>query len=175
MKAHSFLRIFFTLTALLASTIGCIETPNFSNTPFIKFNSITKFTVQDSFSGSKRDSVVITIDFEDGDGDLGEPPEGRDTVRYAGWGNYELKTFRWKGGQNFEEVNLAANSRLFLPKLRTSGGKGPIEGTLDYSNFFPYTNRTRMTVVKFQVRVRDQALNQSNVIETDTISVPLNP
>lgn len=173
MKTHSFLRIFFTLSALLASTVACVETPNFPNTPTISFNGITKFTVQDSFS--KRDSVVITIDFQDGDGDLGETAEGRDTVRYAGWGNYELKTFRWKGGKNFEEVVLAANSRLFLPKLRTAGGKGPIEGTLDYSNFFPYSNRTRMAVVKFRIRVRDHALNESNVIETDTISVPLNP
>ncbi|MEZ4901101.1 MAG: hypothetical protein R2822_04755 [Spirosomataceae bacterium] len=51
--------------------------------------------------------------------------------------------------------------------------KGPIEGKLDYAVYFPYSRNAVLSTVKFQIRVRDRALNISNMVETDTLSVPL--
>ncbi|GAB3174114.1 hypothetical protein [Telluribacter humicola] len=170
--------LYIVLFAALALA-SCVETPNFDNTPRIEFNSIDKYTVPDPFSGpnAQKDSVVITIDFEDGDGDLGVTPEERsDTTllntKYSGWGNYELTVLRLEDDQ-FVEVPSAVSSKLFFPVLKRDGKPGPIKGKLDFSQIFFYSRFARPTTLKFQVKVRDRALRVSNVIETDTISVPL--
>ncbi|WP_428667158.1 hypothetical protein [Runella sp.] len=132
-----------------------------------------KFEVIEPFSKSKQDSVVITIDFKDGDGDLGESTDNRGNANYNIWGNYELRTFKKVSGNKFEEVILAANAKLFFPVLKPDRKKGPIEGKLDYAVYFPYSKNAKLTTVKFQIRVRDRALNVSNAVESDTLSVPL--
>ncbi|MFN4144314.1 MAG: hypothetical protein ACK4GN_00705 [Runella sp.] len=165
----------FCSTGLLMAltTTGCFAPPDFSLVPEIAFNSLTKFEVIEPFSRTRQDSVVITIEFKDGDGDLGETAEGRKDPRYDTWGNYELRTFRRVQGNRFEEVILPANAKIFFPPLKPDNRRGPIEGRLDYSVFFPYSRNARLNTVKFQIRVRDRAFNASNIIETDTLSVPL--
>lgn len=165
---------------LLLGVTSCIDTPNFDNTPGIQFNSIDKYTVPDPFSGAnaKKDSVVITIDFEDGDGDLGITPEERsDTTllntRYKEWGNYELVTLKGDGKGNFTQLPSSVTNKLFFPVLRRDGKPGPIKGKLDFSQIFYYSRFAKPAVLKFKVRVRDRSLRVSNVVETDTISVPL--
>ena len=155
-----------------ATTVGCFEPPSYSNTPEIVFNNITKFTVKDSFS--KRDSVIISLDYKDGDGDLGEGVNGRNSPRYSDWGNYELRLFRLETAtKQFVEFPQPENKTIFFPILKTDLKRGPIEGKLDYSPSYPYNNRSKMTVIKYQVRIRDRNLNVSNMVESDTISVPL--
>lgn len=168
-----FVRFIATLLLFAISTTGCFTPPNYSPVPEITFNSIDKFEVIEPFSKAKQDSVVITLNFKDGDGDLGESTDNRNNSKYDTWGNYELKTFRRVSGNQYEEVVLAANAKLFFPVLKPDGKKGPIEGLLDYAVYFPYSRNSKLTTVKFQIKVRDRALNVSNVIETDTLSVPL--
>lgn len=167
------IRFFLTLLIFSAATTSCWTPPDYSPVPEIVFNSMDKFEVVEPFSQSKQDSVVITIDFKDGDGDLGESTDNRNNPNYGTWGNYELRTFRKVSGNQFEEVILAANSKIFFPVLKPDRKRGPIEGKLDYAVYFPYARNARMTTVKFQIRIRDRALNVSNAVESDTISVPL--
>ena len=171
---------FFVGIFLLLGVVSCIDTPNFDDTPSIQFNSIDKFTVPDPFSGpnARKDSVVITIDFEDGDGDLGISPEERsDTTLlntiYKEWGNYDLTIFRQNATGGFERLPSSVTNKLFFPILRRDGKPGPIKGKLDFSQIFFYSRFAKPAVLKFQVKVRDRSLRVSNVIETDTISVPL--
>ncbi len=168
-----FVRFLLTITLLASATTGCFTPPDYSPVPEIAFNSMDKFEVIEPFSKAKQDSVIITIEFKDGDGDLGESPANRDDPRYGEWGNYELKTLRRTTGNQYVEFPLPGNNKLFFPILKPDGKKGPIEGRLDYSHYFPHSNNSRPTTVKFQIRVRDRALNVSNVIESDTISVHL--
>jgi hypothetical protein len=160
--------------------MSCIDTPNFDDTPSIQFNSIDKFTVPDPFSGpnAKKDSVVITVDFEDGDGDLGITPEERsDTTLlnsiYREWGNYDLIILKKNASGTFSQLPSSVTNKLFFPVLKRDGKPGPIKGKLDFSQIFFYSRFAKPAVLKFRVRVRDRALRVSNVIETDTISVPL--
>ncbi len=159
---------------------ACIDTPKFEDTPGILFNSIDKYTVPDPFSGptAMKDSVVITVDFEDGDGDLGISPDERsDTTllnsRYKEWGNYDLTILKSDGKGGFTQLPSAVTNKLFFPILKRDGKAGPIKGKLDFSQIFYYSRFAKPAVLKFRVRVRDRGLRVSNVIETDTISVPL--
>ncbi|GAB3251235.1 hypothetical protein GCM10027347_09540 [Larkinella harenae] len=155
--------------------ICCIEPPDFSNTPNIGSPSVTSYPAFDDFSQVEKDSVVITVSFQDGDGDLGLSPDERqniDSVAYGTWGNYELKAYRLVNGK-FEYYDLPIYNRLFFPRLKADNKKSPLEGKLDFSQSFLRTRNTRMTPVKFTIRIRDRQLNVSNIVETDTISVPL--
>ena len=148
--------------------------PTFSNTPIIGFRSIAKYTIGTNVARTQRDSVVISITFKDGNGDLGE--DVRDTTRLSRtfanqpWGNYQIRTFKFVSGK-FEEVSIAGNSKLFFQQ--TSTKRGPLEGVLDFTQKFPYQSNIKSVPVKFQVRLRDRELNESNIIETDTVSVPI--
>lgn len=161
-------------TSLAIGAAGCFTPPDYSPVPEIEFNSITKFETTNAFLQVKQDSVVITLKFKDGDGDLGESQQGREDTKYKDWGNYELKTFKLnKQTKQFEEIILPANAKIFFPMLKPDGKRGPIEGLLDYSSLFPYSRNAQMATLKFRIRLRDRALNNSNVVESDTISIPL--
>ncbi len=170
---------FFAGLFLILGLASCIDTPDFDDTPRIIFNSIDKFTVADPFSGptAKKDSVVITIDFEDGDGDLGVSPAERDTnalnTIYKDWGNYELTILKKDNKGSFQPLPSSVTSKLFFPTLKRDGKPGPIKGKLDLSQTYFYSRFSKLSVVKFKVRIRDKSLRASNVIETDTISVPI--
>jgi len=65
------------IPALLLLMLACTSEPDFSYVPSISFNSIQLLTTekQGLLGISKKDSVIITVDFQDGDGDLGFTPE----------------------------------------------------------------------------------------------------
>ncbi|UFH53825.1 hypothetical protein [Spirosoma sp. KNUC1025] len=157
---------------------SCFNEPNYSNTPEIEFKGISRYTIAagKGVGQSKRDSIVITIGFKDGDGDLGNslPPSKADSTLYAsngGWGNYQIKTFRYINKQ-YVELPLSVNTTLIFPDLAKDKPKGAIEGTLDFNQVYQYGTTYRLYPTKFQIRIRDRALQQSNVIETDTVTLP---
>ncbi len=163
------------LLALMVCFASCSkDEPTFSSTPSIEFNSITKYIVGSNAAQTRRDSVVIAITFKDGDGDLGE--DTRDTTRLKQiftnqpWGNYQIRTFQLVNGK-FEEVPIPANANLFFQQ--TSTKRGPIQGALDFRQTFSYQLNAKLIPVKFQIRLRDRQLNESNIVETDTIRVPI--
>lgn len=169
---------------ILAGSLGavaaaCYVEPNYSDTPEISVvGTPVKYTLEagTGVGAARRDSVILTIRFQDGTGDLGE--DNRDTTRIRTvfgketWGNYELKTFYLQNGQ-FVEQNAGVNAKLFFPRLTREGQKGAIEGDLYFSQTFPYVQPFRFVTAKFQIRVRDRGLRVSNIVETDTISVPI--
>ena len=70
MKAHS--SLLFVFSVLLWS---CFDAPDFSPVPKIKFEDIYFGKSRDEF---RPDSLVISLSFEDGDGDLGMPANYRE-------------------------------------------------------------------------------------------------
>lgn len=157
---------------------SCFNEPNYSDTPAIEFRGISPYTLEagKGVGKQKRDSVVITIGFKDGDGNIGDniPLPKVDEDRYAsngGWGNYKITTFRLENNK-YVELKQSENNALFVPDLTKGKPKGAIEGNLDFFQIFQYGNRFQRYPTKFQIQIRDRNLNVSNVIETDTISLP---
>lgn len=162
--------------ALLLSS--CFTEPNYSDVPVIDFKGIFRYPLAagTGVGQSRRDSVVITIGFKDGQGDLGTSPDTykADSARYkanGGWGNYEIKAFRLINRQ-YVEYPLSVLNFLTFPNLARNKPRGAIEGTLDFNQIFPYGVRVYNYPTKFQIRIRDRALQVSNTIETDTLTLP---
>lgn len=165
--------LFFASAIALAS---CVDIPDFSDTPQIFYNGIDQSTETDSSGRKIRENVVITVDFEDGDGDLGASSEERSdpafTAPYGNWGNYELVTARKGANGQWTESILAGDSLKWMPILKPDSKAGPIKGKLDLNTSFLYGNSTVPITLKFKVRIRDRALRVSNQIETDSVVVP---
>ena len=149
---------------------SCIKEPDFSTTPYITFQSIRKIVATDAFSQGKKDSVIVTIFFQDGDGDLGMTQKDfqDDKSPLKGLNNYEVKAFRSKNGK-FSEITLSPPLGGFFPPLRTDGKTGPIEGNLDYSFDFLQSFTAKRDTLKFEIRIRDRKLNYSNAVQTEMI------
>ena len=166
------------LVALSIVAAACFTEPDYSDTPEIQLVGppVKQFKPAGTGVGAApRDSVITTIRFQDGTGDIGE--DTRDTTRIRRvygretWGNYEIRTFQFVNGQ-FSELPLGDNQKLYFPGPPRQ--QGAVEGFVDFSQVFIYQQPFRLVPVKFQIRIRDRALNVSNIIETDTITVPLN-
>ena len=100
---------------------SCFNEPNYSNTPAIDYKGMFKYTIEagKGVGKGKRDSVVITVGFKDGDGNIGNsiPVAKADSALYAsngGWGSYRIRTFRLVN-KKYEEVKLPVNQTLYIP------------------------------------------------------------
>lgn len=166
--------LLFFITAIgLAS---CVDTPNFDDTPKIYYNSIDQDTQLDTNGNKTQENVTISIDFEDGDGDLGASTEDlADSTgfiaKYGTWGNYELVTSRLTNGKWVDQI-LDVDKYKWFPLLKLDGKSGPLKGRLDLHTSFYYFGSSTPVWVKFKIRIRDRSLRVSNQVETDSISVP---
>lgn len=164
--------------ALLIVVAACINEPDYSDTPNIRqIGPPVKVTLAagSGVGQTRRDSVITTIRFQDGNGDIGESVSDTARIRRVfgreTWGNYEIRTFQYVDGK-FSERPAGDNAKLFFPGPPRQQN-GAVEGDIDFSQVFFYQTPYRMVPVKFQIRIRDRAMHVSNTIETDTISVPL--
>ncbi|MGN7888560.1 hypothetical protein [Dyadobacter sp. 22481] len=171
---------------LAAASTGCVDIPDFSDTPTIYYNGISQETRMDSVLGVPQETevVTITIDFEDGDGDLGASnanvQDSTFTRKYRnvpGWnleGNYELVTMTQNKDSTWSESILPGDRFKFFPLLKTDGKSGPIKGKLDLNARFRRLGTAVPTKMKFKIRIIDRAFHISNqTVETDVVSVPL--
>ena len=157
----------FLLLAAVAFS-GCYKEPEFPVEPSIEFDEISKQVRIDQFSGANKDSVVISIKFRDGDGDLGMNNEEIAIAQENQDYNYIVRVFRKRRGQ-FVEFNPFIPYSGFFFRLKNDDKVGPIEGTLSYSIDFPHPFTPKRDSVQFLVSLKDRAGNVSNVVETETI------
>lgn len=170
---------------------GCFSEPEYSNVPEIGFKSIQQYTVLDAFS-QPQGGVEITITFQDGDGNLGLDLNGEDAdnpdfddyiVSDTGdstlnkyRNNYFIDVYR-REGDAFQLVEYPDESSFsgVFPHLSDSEKEKPIEGDLEYTFILlPSSGTSPLSegdVVKFQIQIADRDLQESNIIESDTITV----
>ncbi|GAA4846203.1 hypothetical protein [Algivirga pacifica] len=178
---------------ILLSAIGgvaCIGEPEFALEPHIKFKSIAR-----AAGGPSIDSVFITVEFEDGDGDLGLSNEDvgglyaeyivdevtGDTIPNEFYYNYFIKVFKKGEDSIYQEVAFLDgqdfNGRY--PLLNNSDRARPLQGELTYTLTLFVDNEqqvwnspiTEGDSLQFRVRIADRSLNLSNEITTEGIKV----
>jgi len=155
---------------------GCQNIPVYPEKPSISFGSVF---FRDE---SPTDFIYLTLNFKDGDGDLGlsstdilNSPftELIDSsgiqIRNPNRFNIFPVLYR-KEGNEYLAVPGGGFDGIF-PRLRSTEEKGPIEGSILYKlpsiNFFGEDS----SIAKIKVFIQDRALNKSNVIETPPFPV----
>ncbi len=179
------LKIFLGLfLMLMGMQWGCVKDPEFGMTPSIRFENIKKITKtsNDGFGGkAKIDSVIMSIYFEDGDGDLGITTSEikANAVKYKDFRNFEVDVLLRKNGKYVPLTFSPRLGGLMNFQFRPDQKPGPIEGSISYSTQFVYAFfkgysplfTEKNDTLKFQISIRDKAFNQSNTVETDPIII----
>lgn len=186
------LRLGLGLAAASAAVSSCISPPSFPDTPSIEFKGLSVVRQPTQPGNTPQDSVIVTVRFKDGDGDLGlnqqeytNPPYQRfnadGTLNPDHW-NYVIKLFvKNPASGEFESytrtpIGLDIPPELYygqFPHLEPNAEKSaPLEGDLSFrqklalgSPFFPGQE------VRYEVTIRDRALNTSNTITTSSFVV----
>jgi hypothetical protein len=177
----------FRILGIIVFAVGllsCLKEPQWSLTPSISFSQIQKITKtsNDGFGGkAKIDSVVMSIHFQDGDGDLGitQADLKANPTKYKDFRNFEVNVLLQKNGKFVPVTFSPSLGGLMNFKFKADQKPGPIEGTVDYSTQFVYAFykgysplfTPKNDTLKFQIYIRDNALQISNVVETDPIVI----
>ena len=175
------LRIIPTLVVTLFMSLilfyGCRKYDHYPIVPHIELNSFQKF----ADSTGIDQTGVLGLSFTDGDGDLGlTAAQNTGDFQF----NLFIKYFEKQKGV-FKEVILTSPNTLTgkpdtlwfngrIPYLTPDGKakaiSGEITDTLFINNFVsPYDT------IKYQIYIKDRALNKSNVVETPEIIINKKP
>lgn len=159
---------------LLILALGdCKQRPTFPASPEISFLSVKKITVNDSENKPNKDSVAVSINFKDGDGDLGSSD--------ANVINYYVDVFALQNGEYKQVIEKDTIPIVYhtkngrFPALNPDGRQGPIEGILErgfttYLIFKPFNDSAAYTL-KYKIYIKDNNGHSSNVIETSPVRI----
>lgn len=169
------LRIVFVIFVLSFCVFSCIQKPNFPLEPSISTAKISNTKILDVFSSTPtrqvfKDSVSISIDFKDGNGDLGVNEVDKNKLSEKGEFNYVVRRFVRIKGKYIEFNPVPSHSGNFV-SLKSGTKEGPIEGTINYALEFLPLNGPKKDTLKFEIQIFDRAKNGSNTLMTDSVLV----
>jgi hypothetical protein len=154
----------FFIGILAIGLSGCIRKPNYPDVPVISFQS-AQFTPNTDITSSALDSLLVTVHFTDGNGDLGLTSDDRNTQLYAKYGldpdsttfnlryyNYFLTLFAENAFGKFDStptrytnsghIDEISRYGAFFPTDDMNRGQ-PLEGTIAYQvkDYLVYINK----------------------------------
>jgi len=152
---------------------SCVQHEDFPDEPLIEFEGFVK--IDDGLGYDNRG--VIVFRYQDGDGDIGL--ESGDTIAPFDY-NLFLSYFEKQNGV-FKEVVLTyynnelgridtVNMNARIPVLTPDAANKSIEGSI-YDTVFINNYSSPYDTIRFEIFIRDRALNESNTITTPEIII----
>lgn len=139
------------LFLLVSFSFACTKLPEYSNIPEIELESVSTYSVSEG-----QDSVVITVRFTDGDGNIGaRENEASDNAFFID-SRFGLPVSLYK-----------------IPYIEPSGRVKALSGTIDFT-LQPFSCRPNVTNIdsfKYEIYILDRDGNQSNSIFTETFEI----
>jgi hypothetical protein len=142
---------------------SCLGKPDFSKTPAITFKSITLSAPTTPYG----DDILVAIEFQDGDGDLGTSDTAIKSFNLGALkkqqGKFSPITFPsgFTFGGNFPPLSTVPNSPI----------KGELQNKVPFayklSSSFPRIKEG--DTLKFTVQLTDRAGNKSNIVESNEV------
>lgn len=174
-----FLSFLFLLT-------GCFEPPDLPVVPVI-IGADLELTAKDGIDAGRADVARITIEFEDGDGDLGLSDADLENDAYKPlkpngdpnkYNNNFFATGYIKNGDDITPIEFDLQSSVIEQRFdRLSDSNSAIAGTLTYTIDVFYgisgTNLAAGDSIYYEVHIVDRELHESNVLATDVEVVGL--
>lgn len=141
--------LFLFLSGILIFFSGCKKEEPISNVPSIKFISMTP-----NPAVKYQDEITITIEYTDGDGDLGENTPDVKNLYCTDSRNNVTYEFRIKQLAP-DNANIIINGRLVFD--------------LAPQGFVDDNNTTETTT--YSIYLKDRAGNQSNTVQTSALTI----
>ncbi len=143
---------------------SCIKDPDFSTEPRITFSSISRYEFIDFNTQSTEEFVDITLLFQDGDGDLGEPSSSNGN-------NLRYQTYRRTKGKDSLIVDWI--EFRFNDLAPESSYVGPLSGDFTHSIKYLDTDTTfnKSDTIFYKILIKDRAGNVSNTEQTSAVII----
>lgn len=140
--------------------LACAKKPKYSDVPEISFKS---------FNAISKDSAIYTVNFSDGNGDLGGSPDGSGNffITYYFWDNDSNKYDLYRDNTFLHDT---IDVRTFPTPSEAYKNK-PISGEIAII-FNAYRPNYTIKKIKLATYIKDNSGNQSNIIKTPDIYVP---
>lgn len=175
------------LSVLALALSSCREEPNYPIEPEIEFKRVEQFHFEEF--GIKRDSLVLVVGYQDGDGNLGlsrtseedkQPPFNPGSPYFN---NFITELFIKQpvavGSPDSAFVRYVFPIEGFdfsgrFPRLSSDERIEPLEGDIKYSLNITSDLFKEGDIIKFNIFIYDRSLptpNRSNIIETRPIKL----
>jgi hypothetical protein len=145
----------------------CLDSPNYSDIPFIEFESISKDTLNQGIF--QQDSLIVKFRFQDGDGDIGRKNQADTNDIF------------------FIDIRTGTLDNTFgIPEIPPEGAANGVKGEVRivlFSTCCIYTDGTDpcnpnpsvpFDTLQYKIYITDQAGNKSNEILTTPIILKCN-
>jgi len=158
--------------AILLLLFSCkIDAPMFPNEPIVKLEKVEQYQ-----RNGKDSSVVITLSYSDGDGDIGLNPS--DTFPPFNFGspyfyNLIVKVYEVESGMQLPIIIPLTTDTIFfndrITNLTPTGKNKSITGNISINlNAIPYPGILPDTMI-YKIKIIDRKLNVSNEVETQPL------
>ncbi|MDO7851991.1 hypothetical protein [Hymenobacter convexus] len=168
------------------SLSGCLSAPDYPVVPAIDFKSVEMTRVKTG-TLTEIDTLTFSVDFRDGDGDLGLSDDDIKVAPYnsttGGFNNrslqynYSIQPYKKVGNTYTKFINVGGVAGeydgRFLHLEKEGSRPAPLKGTLRYklpisvdgAPFFPGDT------FRFEITIMDRALNKSNTVTTTDVTL----
>ncbi|MDO7845904.1 hypothetical protein Q5H92_06015 [Hymenobacter sp. M29] len=168
------------------SLSGCLSAPDYPVVPAIDFKSVTVARVKTG-TNTEIDTLTFSVDFRDGDGDLGLSDDDIKVAPYnsttngfnnRGYAyNYKIQPYKKVGNTYVRFINTGGVAGeydgRFLHLEKEGSRPAPLKGTLNYklplsvdgAPFFPGD------IFRFEITIMDRALHESNTVTTTDVTL----
>ena len=168
MKIHTKIHFIFSFVVLIGLLSSCFKKEEYPIEPAISYDSY-------SFNG---DSLNLTFNFTDGDGDIGlndhdtiTPYDTSSFFQYNLYIHYFEKDDQngWVNGMNLSGDTVIFTYRIepIITKGKTKGIKGKMDVNLTHLYYNTLSNQS--DTIKYSIQLIDRALNKSNIVESAEI------
>jgi len=144
---------------------ACVKQENLPSIPYITYKN---------FVWNQKDTAIMQITFQDGDGDVGT------TVPLAASSPYYydlVMVYYYKGSDSlFHQYKIPVQNDWLMtgyhiPYLTPKGQNKTLTGTIDVNMQVPFWIPGH-NIVRFDIYIYDRALHKSNIITTPEIHIP---
>lgn len=157
-----------TIFLLTVFAFSCTKIESLSEIPFIEYRSFQIFDTIDPL-GNQVKGGRLTFYFEDGDGDIGIPPNEQSDSN-----NLFVTLLRKVDGQIVlaPEDDPLRTLSYRIPYIENEGNFKILKGLISVSILYPYY--TQSDTIKYEFYIIDRATHESNTAQTNEIIVSEN-
>lgn len=163
----SFIYIASFIIIILA--VSCVKPPDYPDEPVITSVSVNKNVIPQASTNAPVDTLVITIGFTDGDGDLSDDEtepnivliDSRDSTLIPN----RIPSINEQGTEN----GIRGEIRILIPN-KTGGSKG-ICCIFPDRRICSVDQRYPINTYHYSIRIKDRAGNWSNEMDTPDITI----
>ncbi len=153
------------IAAIIAVSAGCIKKEKYPDTPLISMISYTSVFG----TGAYAVEGIITISYQDGNGDIGLREDEKQSPFDTGSPYYYNLVISYYEKQKgvFTRIEPYFPISARIPPLTEGFANEPIKGTI--TDTIPLNPKPVYDTVRFELFIYDRALHKSNVVTTPDI------